>query len=134
MTDVIVTEITFRDLNDADRYWLVKGCLKASWREMTAMSVVQSAMKGDCFLYRISGGAEGIMVASRDGKGYIVEMLSGKGILRQFSGIHEAAKNFAKEKGCSSLIGCVDREGLHKFYRDHTQAKPVMTMYSEPLS
>lgn len=121
------------EMTEADSYWLADCAVRTTWRKVLARQVYNSALKGEVGLYRISGGAEGLLIVDKDEDMLIVTSLAGKGLLREMQAIREKLLVLAASFGCSKLAGYIERPGLWKLFQAKTPAKPTMIMFVEPV-
>ena len=119
----------------ADYYWLARGC-EGSHDGATSQHQVEAAIKGNAFIFRVSGDMEGIFVLSvgdRELREVVMTALAGKGMTKHFDEFYFKVKELCKGTDCKRLSGFVSRPGLKRLYERRTQAKAKATLFVDSL-
>lgn len=114
------------NLTDEDIRWLIEGS-KGSFDDVTALDQVHAAQDGRAGIHRIKGDAVGIVVLSptEQNKTLTITCLAGRGLIKEFSAVHDAILATAAAAGASRVNGYVMRAGLAALYKRRTKARMV---------
>lgn len=115
---------------------LERGC-SGSYDKATAADQINAALKGQAWIFDISGDAKGIFVLARGNvaeRELVMTALAGANVLGKFPEVYKAVRDLCKNAGARRLIGYVSRPGLASVYRKRTKAIPVATLFSEDLT
>lgn len=121
--------------SEADVKWLEKGC-KGSWDGNTKDDQLAAVAEKRCWLFRVSGDAEGVFVIGRGNikdRELIVTALGGKGFIKHFKEIYSQIKAIAKKNGAKKLSWFASRRGLVRIYAERMKVHLAAVLFVENL-
>lgn len=119
-------------LSDSDIALIAKGCLAVKFNTLNPKELIEKAMRKEIFLYKLVGeDFFGITALYITDDCLYVELVTGKGLVKHFSEIHDWLMHLAMSCGVHKLSALIARPGLKRLWEKHEAQHAASYMTKE---
>ena len=122
-----------KSLDDDELKLLVSYSVEC-WKPFPIEELLARVSHGTACIYRVTGpGVKGIFILSVGDGDLYVELVAGKGFIKNFAEVYDAIRQTAISCGAKEIYGFVGRAGLKRLYDRYTKGVPLVEVYKETL-